>query len=485
MRPLLIQDSRKVPEFAAIKASKVGYTRYLGVPVYDADGQPAGTLCIIDGRSDEPLDEHDERFVSLMGMRISAELAREQHLKARLSEKDRELAQRQRDLEETHAVLNAMNQAFESLGGAQTVDEILREQARLLRGVLGATTGALLLADASGARGFHAPPGRRRPVACTALGLGSATSSDEVWIGEADPNWAARLGCSQVRMARLPEIDGKTPLVLLGFDGPPSDDERHTTHFRALADQIYLLLSAFRLQRQLVDSNQLLRDTHRQMVQSEKLSAAGALAATTAHDIRNIVASLTLLASDPSADPRAAMESVREQLDRFNTLAHRLLAYAKPRLVEKRPVDIAELLRGVLDLTGAQLRVSGVEAHIEGETAGKGVQGDRHQLEHLFVNLTLNAAQAMHPSGGTLRFKIESNARHVRIKVADTGSGIAGDPSALFEPFASTRTDGFGLGLFSCRRIAQEHGGGLTAHNNRGPGATFMVELPLETEDRS
>ena len=100
-------------------------------------------------------------------------------------------------------------------------------------------------------------------------------------------------------------------------------------------------------------------------------------------------------------------------------------------------------------------------------------------MEHLFVNLTLNAAQAMHPSGGTLVFQMESKPSMLRVRVTDSGPGISGNPAALFEPFASTRTDGFGLGLFSCRRIAEEHGGTLTARNNRGPGATFVLELPM------
>lgn len=482
MSPLLIQDARQIAEFAAVKASKVGFTRYLGVPVHDADGLPAGTLCIIDNRSGEPLDEHDERFVSLMGMRISAELAREQHLKARLSEKDRELARRQHDLEETHGVLSAMNQAFEALGACETLDDLLREQTRLLRGVTGATSAAVLIASSEVTRGFFAPSGKRKP-ALWDLPSTPGHPPLEVVIEDAEPLWAMRLKCRYARVARLPEVDGGAPMVLLGYEEAPADDERHTTYLRAIADQIYLLLAAFRLQRRLVESNQRLQDTHLQMVQSEKLSAAGALAATTAHDIRNIVASLTLLTSDPCADPEAALGSVREQLDRFNTLAHRLLAYSKPRHVEMRPVDVVALLEGVLALTGAQLRISGVEASIEAQPRLAPVAGDAHQLEHLFVNLTLNATQAMHPSGGTLRFRVEAHGRMARIRVSDTGSGISGDPAALFEPFASTRTDGFGLGLFSCRRIAEEHGGALSARNNRGAGATFVVELPVRVTE--
>lgn len=479
MRPLLIQDARKLPEFAAVKAAKVGFTRYLGVPVHDADGQPAGTLCIIDNRCGEPLDEHDERFVSLMGMRISAELAREQHIQGRLSEKDRELVRRQRDLEETNGVLGAMNRAFATLGECETMEDLLREQAHALRGVMGATTAAVLIDAGEGHRGFHAPRGRRKPAAVAWPGAPSGSGGREVHLEDAEPHWTIRLGCRYARLARLPDVDGGSPLVLLGSDDPAIDDERHATYLRALADQIYLLLSAFKLQRRLVESNQRLTDTHHQMVQSEKLSAAGALAATTAHDIRNIVASLTLLTHDPSADPEAALGSVREQLDRFNTLAHRLLAYSKPRLVDKRAVDVVALLRGVLALTGAQMRVSGVSAAIRAPAGTPAVPGDYHQLEHLFVNLTLNAAQAMHPSGGTLVFQMESKPCMLRVRVTDSGPGISGNPAALFEPFASTRTDGFGLGLFSCRRIAEEHGGTLTARNNRGPGATFVLELPL------
>jgi signal transduction histidine kinase len=109
------------------------------------------------------------------------------------------------------------------------------------------------------------------------------------------------------------------------------------------------------------------------------------------------------------------------------------------------------------------------------------VQGDPHQLEHLFINLILNAVQAMDATGGgTLTVSAAKQGDAIRIRFSDTGPGIPREAmDGLFEPFRSTRANGFGLGLFSCRRISQAHGGTIAASRNPIRGSTFTVTLPL------
>jgi len=111
------------------------------------------------------------------------------------------------------------------------------------------------------------------------------------------------------------------------------------------------------------------------------------------------------------------------------------------------------------------------------------VSADASQLEHLFVNLCLNGIQAMTDCGGTLRLIARQAGQWLEIKVEDTGSGIAPEviPN-LFDPFFTTRATGTGLGLFSCKRIIEEHGGRITVAAGPGQGACFTVLLPATTQ---
>ena len=165
-----------------------------------------------------------------------------------------------------------------------------------------------------------------------------------------------------------------------------------------------LVLAAHALNDGIVQANRALTDAQDKALRSEKLAVVGTLAASTAHDIRNITASLSLLAAD-ATDPSASLTAVREQLDRFNVLAHRLLSYARPGQTQSHPLDVAEMLERVLSLTAGQMRVSRVEAILDYEPDLPAVLGDGHQLQHLFVNLVLNAVQAMERTGGHLRLE--------------------------------------------------------------------------------
>jgi signal transduction histidine kinase len=114
----------------------------------------------------------------------------------------------------------------------------------------------------------------------------------------------------------------------------------------------------------------------------------------------------------------------------------------------------------------------------EAEGAPIGVNGDHAALERLFLNLCLNAAQALEPEGAaTLRIEIGED--DVRVLIQDNGRGIrAEDLARVFDPFFSTRPDGTGLGLPISLRIAQAHGGDLSLESDLGEGTTVTVRLP-------
>jgi signal transduction histidine kinase len=226
-------------------------------------------------------------------------------------------------------------------------------------------------------------------------------------------------------------------------------------------------------------TTQSLEATQRQLVQSEKLAVTGTLSASVAHDIRNILAAVALDLELGADDPAATLANVRSHLDRFSLLAQRLLSYARPRMTAHASVDLALLLDRVLSLLEGHARIHDVRATLEVRGQVPEVLGEPGQLELLFVNLILNAVQAM-PQGGKVTVTLSAERARVTVSVKDTGTGV---PPAvaerLFEPFSSTRPEGFGLGLFSCRRIAEDHGGSIALRTSSARGSTFTVTLPL------
>jgi len=465
-RPVVIQDARERPEYSGLLPCTVGFTRYLGVPLSSPDGALIGTLCLLDGQSEVELDDQDVHFMTLLAMRVNAELAREHSMKERIAEKQRVVEAQENDLAVTRAVLSTINRGFGLLGRELDQDALLSEQAALLRGILGYKEAGLLIGvhGSEAIEGYAARSGKKRPERVRLQGRIDLRSV---------------LTDASCHVIPLRNVPGHDVFLLLG--SPKVALQRtafHEAHLEALAEQVSLVLASHVLQGELGKTYQELRDTHERLVQSEKLSVVGTLAASTAHDIKNILSSITLELGFGVDDPARALTSVKGHLDRFSVLAHRLLSYAKPRLVAMRPVDVDDVLQRVLVLTATFTRISDVTVVWSKDDALPTVQGDPNQLEHLFVNLVMNAVQAMQEAGGTLTVTTEAKDGCVVIEVKDSGKGMPTEVmDHLFEPFTSTRTEGFGLGLFSCRRIVEGHGGDIAVRSVPGQETVFTVTL--------
>lgn len=476
--PFLIQNAKKEAKYCRVRPARSGLTRYLGAPLFDESGQGIGTICILDRRSQDPLGDSDIHFMSLVAMRLSSELIRERHIRERLAEKDVELRKQEEDLIATTEVFESMNAAFGLLAEQPETDHILREQARTLGGLLGYESAAVLLRESGSTsfRGYARAAGAARPVQV------AFENSDLPCKGsDSDCAVAKKLRSSFLSFELLTEVAVGEVLLILGRATSPPEDDRHRIHLKALADQVCLLLSTHVLHDRLVRTHAELQATQDELLQKEKLSVAGTLAASTAHDVRNITASLALLASPGAADPEVALEAVREQLRRFDVLAHRLLSYAKPRMAAAQAVDVKGILDAVLRLTEGQVRVGRVIVEKKVPSSLPPVLADLHQLEHLFVNLILNAVQAMDTvGGGTLTVSAAVKGEFVKLRFVDSGPGIPKELlSSLFQPFSSKRANGFGLGLYSCKRIAEAHGGTIEASRNAIRGSTFTLTLPI------
>lgn len=213
-------------------------------------------------------------------------------------------------------------------------------------------------------------------------------------------------------------------------------------------------------------------------IQNEKLAVAGTLSATIAHDIRNILTALNLDIDMAGANPGECLKLVTGHLSRFSLLAHRLLSYAKPHKVAQEPVLITECLERVLDLMAGHIQIGQVSLKAYLPDGLPKIMADPARLDHLFVNLVLNALQAM-GSKGRLTVSTWAEEGKVIVTIQDTGPGMTEEEqSALFRPFASQRSDGFGLGLFSALQIAKECQGAISVKSQIGAGSTFRVEIP-------
>ncbi len=297
---------------------------------------------------------------------------------------------------------------------------------------------------------------------------------------------ARRLRCATIGVAPLRNEGEVIGALVLGTRAPsPAIESYRAAHLRSLIDQVALTLQTHRLQTDLQAAMTSLQTTQRRLVEMEKLRTAGTLAASVAHDIRNI---LTTLQMEIALQPDPIAQTIRAQLDRFSTLTHRLLAYARPTILETRPTSVADVLRRILPLVEGQAHIANVAIRLEFPDDAPPVAADASQLEHLFVNLCLNAIQAMteqtarprdRTTPNTLTLAIDPGPDWLGVRVQDTGGGIAPDIlTHIFDPFFTTRGTGMGLGLFSCKRTVEDHGGQIAAANLPQGGAVFTVLLP-------
>lgn len=225
----------------------------------------------------------------------------------------------------------------------------------------------------------------------------------------------------------------------------------------------------------------------------DRLVSLGELSAYVAHEIRNpltgIRTTVQFVASRfKSRDPRREdLDDVLQELDRIEQIITGLLLFARPPQAKPQPCDLHPVLERTLDLLGPQCDDAQVKVMREYAEELPLVYADPDLMQQVFLNLCLNAVQAM-PEGGTLT--ITTGARRYRtrrslvdVSIRDTGLGIPRDlMEKIFDPFFTTRSMGTGLGLPISSQILRDSGGVITAKNNTGGGATLRVSLPVPAE---
>jgi PAS domain S-box-containing protein len=233
-----------------------------------------------------------------------------------------------------------------------------------------------------------------------------------------------------------------------------------------------------------------LRETQEQLFRSEKLASIGRLAAGVAHELNNPVAGIMLcgqLVMEQLSQGSPAISNqqrVLDQAQRCKKIVEGLLDFARQREPETKPLDLNDIIESTFSLIGNQSAFHNIEIVKELDPCLPPILGDRSQLQQVFVNLAINAAEAM-GTGGRLSVVSSFDAQFVRVAFTDTGCGIAAEHAdKIFEPFFTTKADlkGTGLGLAVSHGIIKKHGGTLSFQSNVGSGTTFTVQLPQAPE---
>lgn len=210
----------------------------------------------------------------------------------------------------------------------------------------------------------------------------------------------------------------------------------------------------------------------------ERRATLQELAIEMAHELRNPLTIIRMLLHSLGADHREDVDVIRAEVGRLERLATRFLDHAQPKEPVMAPLDLNELLTRLLVLVQPKVAVGRLKVRRDLAPALPLVVGDRDQLEQLFLNLVLNAFDALSP-GGRLTIATRRTARGVSVTVADDGPGIPEEVRGrLFEPFTTTKPTGMGLGLAIVRRIAEGHKATVTVDSEPGRGTAFTLELP-------
>jgi len=225
----------------------------------------------------------------------------------------------------------------------------------------------------------------------------------------------------------------------------------------------------------------------RQLRETEKLAVVGNLAAGLGHEIaaplhviRGRAEMLRRRASDPATQRN--LHIITEQIDRITLIVRELLDFARRREPRMLEVDLAALLRGVVEFLEPELRRAAVDVTWEGDVVAS-VHGDPDLLHQVFINLFMNAVQVMdgQPAPRCIRIRLAGDDGATTIEVEDSGPGFGEDIiDRVFEPFFTTRhaDGGTGLGLAVARSIVEEHGGSVVAGNHAADGARISIRLP-------
>ncbi len=229
------------------------------------------------------------------------------------------------------------------------------------------------------------------------------------------------------------------------------------------------------------------RNLERQLADAEHLATLGELSAGLAHEIKNPLAGIKGAIEvirdslSPDNEHSEILGDVLHEVNRIDKIVRDLLNYAKPKPASHSDICLPDIAQRIAAIVRQSSKNDGFSLRVIQLDEIPGFTGDETQLEQVLLNLLLNAQNAMTKGGEIeIRLSYDPEECRVRIEVEDTGPGIPDEiRKKIFQPFFTTRTEGTGLGLATCLKNVQYHGGSIDVRSEVGVGTTFTITIPL------
>lgn len=483
-QPWSVADLSAAPGPGARRLAEHGYRSLLAVPVQRYDGQAMGVLCLASHRVGAYTIADADRLAAV-SEQIGMVMQRDELVQ--------DLDQRRADAENASRLTTSLSQLLR-------LDQVAPRVLAAMSQAFGADRVDLWLLEADGetaccaaSMGHRAEQVRgvcvsRRliPVAATAL------IEQQYWIVRdlqalpAEPTGLIeRLGIRSLTVLRLLSAGDPIGVIVLAYRAREGFPEARLNYALALAAQAAAAVANAQLYQRLADSLAQQQQVQTQLIRSERMSAIGQLASTVAHEIKNrfnVIQAAAFLVEMIAGRPDSAervketVGKIKREVERGNALMMSLLQYARPKEPKRETVDLTDVIETALAIA----RRANVAVKRALPTDLPPMYGDPALLEQVFVNLFLNAVQAM-PSGGQLTVTAEADNGCIEVRVSDTGTGISeADQAKLFQPFFTTKPGGTGLGLLITRQILDQHDSSIHCESRLGEGTTFILRLPAQ-----
>jgi len=247
-----------------------------------------------------------------------------------------------------------------------------------------------------------------------------------------------------------------------------------------------LLLIVRKAETMIEDRARAQRELEDQLHQSERLAALGEMVAAVSHEIRNplgiIRSTAELMGTLPEAGEshRKLSSVITEESTRLNRIVTEFLDFARPQTPDIRECDLLDIIGKNIDFLRPELDRKGITVKAELDGRPLKLQADHGQLYRAFLNIFINAAQAME-KGGSIDVRVQEENESFRIKIQDTGIGISPENlKRIFNPFFTTKDKGTGLGLAIVRKIIEGHKGTIAVDSREGKGTGVEILLPRQ-----
>jgi len=510
----LVGDARNDPRFYDQVDAATGLTTrsLIAVPLV-VKGVTRGVIEAIN-KSDGAFDENDLRLmeniagsaaIAIENARLFAAVDRELFERERAEAKVRKLNQ---DLERRAIELTALNKAGQAIGSTLDLEAVLRLVLAAVKSLLEVEAAAaflrvpaqvgegeeLLLAACR--PGTQAAIGTRLPIT-TGITGSVMQSGQSALINDADSDprndkrFGEVMGITANSLLAVPLMfKGTAEGVIEAVNKTGGAFDQHDLEMlEVITHSAATAIQNAQLYRHLEKALQQEHKTRAQLIQAGKLSAMGRMVASVAHEFNNPLQTIKncvfLIRQDmpPEAQGNKFLDMATSEVQRLSNLVSQLRAVYRPGAADQmQAVELSKILDQVHSLVTPHLTKNRVRWEYTEPPYPLIVSGIPDQLKQVFLNLSLNASDAMQAEGGTLTVSLVTTAdgRQVGVMFQDTGPGI--DPQDLpdlFDPFFTTKETGTGLGLAICYDIVQKHSGRIEVESQPGQGATFTVWLPL------